>query len=145
MESILEKAFSSVLEGHNFRFFSPLSTHSMSKKSLGTALIISYFNDWNNYHLYYKETSSFLWKNQFFDKLTTGGPGICDPNKSWAQHDQSLKLGSNLKYLNIDQLLLSFFFFFNWDSLHARLNSHYEAWSYKKRSTKKITGYRKSV
>ena len=37
------------------------------------------------------------------------------------------------------------FFFFNWDSLHARLNSHYEAWSYQKRSTKKITGYRKSV
>ena len=37
------------------------------------------------------------------------------------------------------------FFFFNWDSLHARLNSHYEAWSYKKKSTKKITGYRKSV
>ena len=30
-----------------------------------------------------------------------------------------------------------FFFFFNWDSLHARLNSHYEAWSYKKGSTKK--------
>ena len=25
------------------------------------------------------------------------------------------------------------FFFFNWDSPHARLNSHYEAWSYKKR------------
>ena len=37
------------------------------------------------------------------------------------------------------------FIFFNWDSLHARLNSHYEAWSYKKRSTKKITEYRKSV
>ena len=36
-------------------------------------------------------------------------------------------------------------FFFNWDSPHARLNSHYEAWSYKKRSTKTITGYRKSV
>ena len=32
---------------------------------------------------------------------------------------------------------ISNFFFFNWDSLHARLNSHYEAWSYKKRSTKK--------
>ena len=28
-------------------------------------------------------------------------------------------------------------FFLNWDSLHARLNSHYEARSYKKRSTKK--------
>ena len=35
--------------------------------------------------------------------------------------------------------------FFNWDSLHARLRSHYEAWHYKKRSTKRITGYRKSV
>ena len=38
-----------------------------------------------------------------------------------------------------------FFFFLNWDSPHTRLNSHYEAWSYKKRSTKRITGYRKSV
>ena len=26
------------------------------------------------------------------------------------------------------------FFFFNWDSPHARLNSHYEEWSYKKKS-----------
>ena len=42
--------------------------------------------------------------------------------------------------------LLKFFLFFNWDSLQARLNSHYEAWSYKKKkSTKKITGYRKSI
>ena len=27
--------------------------------------------------------------------------------------------------------------FFNWDSLHARLNSHHEAWSYKKKKHKK--------
>ena len=26
--------------------------------------------------------------------------------------------------------------FKNWDSLYARLNSHYKAWSYRKRSTK---------
>ena len=26
----------------------------------------------------------------------------------------------------------------NWDSLHARMNSHYKAWSYKKRSTKRL-------
>ena len=39
----------------------------------------------------------------------------------------------------------AYFFFFNWDLLHARLNSHYEAWSYKKKKHKKITGYRKSV
>ena len=30
-----------------------------------------------------------------------------------------------------------FSFFFNWDSLHERLNSHYEAWSYKKKKHKK--------
>ena len=35
--------------------------------------------------------------------------------------------------------------FFNWNSIHARLNSHYEAWSYKKKKHKKITVYRKSV
>ena len=35
--------------------------------------------------------------------------------------------------------------FFNCDSLHARLNSHYEAWSYKKKKHKKITAYRKCL
>ena len=34
-----------------------------------------------------------------------------------------------------------FFFFFELGVTHARLNSTYEAWSYTKRSTKKITGY----
>ena len=38
------------------------------------------------------------------------------------------------------------YIYINWDSLHARLNSHNEAWSYKKSSTKKkIIGYKKSV
>ena len=37
------------------------------------------------------------------------------------------------------------FFFFNWDSLHARLNSHYVAWSYKKNKHKKVKVYRKFV
>ena len=37
------------------------------------------------------------------------------------------------------------FFFFNCDSLHARLNSHYEAWGYRKKKHNKITAYRKSV
>ena len=36
-------------------------------------------------------------------------------------------------------------FFLNWDSLYARLNSHYEAWSYKKKKHKKIKAYMKSV
>ena len=33
----------------------------------------------------------------------------------------------------------------NWDSLHARLNSHQNAWSYKKKKHKKIEVYRKSL
>ena len=35
-------------------------------------------------------------------------------------------------------------FLFNWDSLHGRLNSHFGAWSYKKKMHKKIKAYRKS-
>ena len=40
-----------------------------------------------------------------------------------------------------------FFFFFklNGDSLHARLNSRYKAWSYKKKKHKKIKAPRKSA
>ena len=36
-------------------------------------------------------------------------------------------------------------FFYYWDSIHARLNNHYEAWSYKKKEHKKIKAYQKSV
>ena len=46
---------------------------------------------------------------------------------------------------NKDPVFPFFYYLFNQDLLHARLNSHYEAWSYKKRSTKKIAGYGKSV
>ena len=35
------------------------------------------------------------------------------------------------------------FIFFNWDSIHARLNSHNEAWGYKKKKHKKTKAYRK--
>ena len=35
--------------------------------------------------------------------------------------------------------------FFDWDSFHARLDSHYDAWSYKKRKHKKIKVYKKSL
>ena len=30
------------------------------------------------------------------------------------------------------------YIFFNWVSLHARLNSHYEAWRYKKEAQKRL-------
>ena len=35
--------------------------------------------------------------------------------------------------------------FFNWHSLHARLNKHYEVWNYKKKKYKKIKAHMKSV
>ena len=35
--------------------------------------------------------------------------------------------------------------FFNWDSLYASLDSHYEAWSYKKKKHTKIKAYKKSA
>ena len=48
-----------------------------------------------------------------------------------------------MRILNENSVLT--FFLFNWDSLHARLNSHYEASNYKKNKCKKIKAYRKSV
>ena len=36
----------------------------------------------------------------------------------------------------------NYFFEKNWDSLHARMNSHYEVWSYKEKKHKKIKAYR---
>ena len=35
--------------------------------------------------------------------------------------------------------------FFNWDSLHARLNNHYKAKRYMKKKHKKIEAYMESV
>ena len=45
----------------------------------------------------------------------------------------------------MEKLDSALYFFFNWDSLHARLNSHDKAWSYKKKKYKKIKAYRKSI
>ena len=51
------------------------------------------------------------------------------------------KQHTNLKLLNKEKFL----FFFNWDSFYGTLNSHYEAWSYKKKKYKKIKACTKSV
>ena len=47
--------------------------------------------------------------------------------------------------LSLSLSLCNNLLFFNWNPLHPRLNSHCEAWSYKKKKHKKITAYRKSV
>ena len=49
------------------------------------------------------------------------------------------------QYNNIRISMLILYFFFNLDSLKARPNCHYEAWSYKKKKYKKIKAYRKSA
>ena len=56
----------------------------------------------------------------------------------------------DIKIIPLHASVLFLFFYFlgeggDWDSLHARLNSHYEAWSYKKKKHKKIEAYRISV
>ena len=55
---------------------------------------------------------------------------------SHTQKNKILKKWTHFEY-NYLQKPTSALFFFNWDSLHARLNSHYEAWSYKKKKHKK--------
>ena len=45
-----------------------------------------------------------------------------------------------LKYLMCDML-----FSINWVSLHARLNRHFVAWSFKNKKYKKIKAHRKSL
>ena len=45
--------------------------------------------------------------------------------------------GTYLKVRSYMHLFIHFDFFFNWDSLHASLNSYYEVWSYKKKKHKK--------
>ena len=54
-----------------------------------------------------------------------------------------LKMKNGSHGQNINRINGRHFFF--WDSLHARLDSHYKAWSYKKKKYKKIKAYKKSI
>ena len=82
-------------------------------------------------------------------KAIKGDSICCSTCNKWYHFKCSnLKKEVFKQHAKNDQLIwdcFCLFCFFNWDSPHARLNSHYKAWSYKKRSTKRITGYRKSV
>ena len=65
--------------------------------------------------------------------------------KSCAHFFNMQELADEMKLRKIRVFDIPEHFFFNWDSLHARLNSHYEAWSYKKKKYEKIRAHRKSV
>ena len=43
------------------------------------------------------------------------------------------------------EIYIYIFVIFNWNSFHARLNSHYKTWSYKKKKHKNIKAYLKSL
>ena len=82
--------------------------------------------------------STLIWQVKLsFLNLVPVYSSICIPLPSWIG---CILLHMSNTFLNVSLLkfsaLLSLFFYL--DSIHARLNSHYEAWSYKTRSTKRL-------
>ena len=80
-----------------------------------------------------------IYANSFFPRtarLLTSLPIECFPLTY--DHLSSFKSRTNRHILMVG-------FFFNFNSLHARLNSHFNAWSYQKMKYKKIKEDRKSI
>ena len=80
-----------------------------------------------------------VYSNSFFPRtarLLTSLPIECFP----LTYDHLIGFKSR-----INRHLLMVGFFFNCNSLHSRLNSHFNAWSYKKKKHKKIKEGRKSI
>ena len=85
-------------------------------------------------------TIAYLDKEQ--DQLTKKQEQF-DPYELWKQICNNVSIK---KYTPIAVTRSTLSLFFNWDSLHARVNSHYRtAWSYKKKKHIKAKEYRKSV
>ena len=59
--------------------------------------------------------------------------------------DRRIAVSFSLFYSHNCERYSSFLVFFNWDLLHASLNSQYEVWSYKEKKHKNIKAYRKFV
>ena len=76
-----------------------------------------------------------LFTENFFKKYNLDDFGI-------QRYSQEF-FAQTIKLLRKEQIAV--IFFVNWDSFHARLNSHYESWSYKKKNHKKIKAYNKST
>ena len=96
----------------------------------------------------------FSMSTKFSKKLKFLSPDTC----MYVLNEWCLTISSNLMSTYFTEIELNIFFcfymiwrwcfvvsFFNWDSLHSKLNSHYEACSYNKKDHKKIKVYRKSV
>ena len=73
-----------------------------------------------------------------YDYSRTDWDGLCDHFRDVPWED-IFKLSASTaasEFCEWVHVGIDVYFFFNWYSLHARLNSHYEAWSYKKRKHK---------
>ena len=77
----------------------------------------------------------------FQDQLTTYRLSELFSTSQMVCHIMSWEQYHSVGYLR--QKIRRESFFFNWDSLYARLNSHYKAWSYKNKKHKKIKADKK--
>ena len=132
-------------------FFINEGCHSSMKKQQINCFIKAYVSTWNI--IIFKpwlSTRHYLQTRNRCENLDLAGRnvifGIIVNTFKFSSRNTLVYLSSRHLALVCKPVLCFFVFFFgNWDSLHSRLNSHYEAWSYKKKKHEKITAYRKSV
>ena len=117
-------------------------------------------------HIFFSVISEdIFFPSRFFFYLVLETCLICSPTKNRNNEQKNfIRFGSSSVYLfsyhqcfytyetfehyaPIVEVFLSHCrsFLSNWDSLYVRLNSHYKAWSYKKRKDKKIKAYSESL
>ena len=92
-----------------------------------------------------------FWKNReeaYFFPISEGEGG----GHSWPEYLPTVRITDGVIWYNTIKIFCLRFkyndvllYFVNYDSLHAKLNSHYKAWSCTKKKHKKIKAYRKSV
>ena len=83
--------------------------------------------------------TTFLTLSRTFSKVPSFSHGML------VIHTEVLQLYCSLNSTKCSRFVhFSSSIFFCWCSLHVRLNSHYEAWSYKKKKHKKVKAYTKS-
>ena len=86
----------------------------------------------------FEEKSSFKMLQVTFSSKLDWGTYIISIAKT-----ASKKIGALIHSMKFISPEVALYLFFNWDSLHARLNSHYKAWNSKKKKHKKIKAYTK--
>ena len=129
------------------------NTHEEVKSELAHAYFQLLFKDDTNYPLHWNVQSCMGILGIFFSFKYLSPTFLSSITTQFFIKKIKRALWGNLEISRSFPYMQVFFFYFfyflgeggDWDSLHARLNSHYEAWSYKKKKHKKIEAYRISV